>query len=77
MTTRAKRFIAQQGSNNTIKVFNAETGTLFKVINVGGSIVSPPVVSGSEVTVTVKVGNTTMAKIFNLPGGGLRNSIVL
>ena len=72
-----KKFVAQPGSHNTIKIFDTMTGALYKIINTGGTIITPPVATGNEVSVTVKIGNTTTVKIFNLPSGSLRNSIVL
>lgn len=77
MSKNTKKFIAQQGSNSTIKVFDASTGSLYRVINAGGTIVTPPVVSENQLSVNVKVGKNTMVKIFNLPSGSLKNNIVL
>ena len=39
---KQRQFIAQQGSNTTVKVFDATTGQLYRVITVGGNIVSQP-----------------------------------
>ena len=49
-----KHFIAQQGSNTTVKIFDATTGQLYRVITVGGNIVSQPYASGHIMTVTVE-----------------------
>ena len=49
-----KKFIAQTGNNNTVRIFDAETGSLHRVINVDGNIVTQPVVIENELTVTVK-----------------------
>ena len=70
-----KQFIAQQGSNTTVKIFDASTGQLYRVITVGGNIVSSPYVSGSVMTVTVETAGRKQIKTFTLPGGGLRTTI--
>lgn len=72
-----KIFIAQQGSGSTIKIFNAETGRLHRIISTGGTIVSTPVVTGSVVTVTVESGGSRMVKTFSLPNGGLKTTTVI
>jgi hypothetical protein len=43
---KTKKFIAQQGSNSTVKLYDAGTGQLYRVITVGGNIVSQPYVAG-------------------------------
>lgn len=48
-----KRFIAQQGGRDLIKVFNAETGQLYRTISVQGNITSPPICTESELYVGV------------------------
>ena len=70
-----KKFIAQTGSNNTVKIYNADTGTLHKIINVGGNIVSAPIIMENEVSVSVIQGNVTSNKIYNLSSGGLKRTI--
>jgi hypothetical protein len=72
-----KSFIAQQGSSTTIKIFDASNGQLYRIISVGGNIISTPVISDSVVTVTVEIGKSKMIKIFNLPSGGLKSVIPL
>lgn len=72
-----RNFIAQQGSNSTIKVFEASTGQLYRIIAVGGKIVSTPVVADNIITVTVECSNKKMIKTFSLPNGGLKSTIVL
>ena len=67
-----KKFIPQIGSNNTIRLFDAETGQLFKVINAGGEIISQPICLDTEMYVTVKSGSATTIRYFSLPGGGLK-----
>lgn len=69
-----KKFIAQTGSNNTVKVFDASNGTLYRIINVGGNIVSQPIVTESEMSVMVREGPCSMLKIYKLPSGGLKSS---
>jgi len=70
-----KQFIAQQGSSTTVKIYDAGTGQLYRVIAVGGNIVSSPYVSGSVMTVTVETAGRKQIKTFTLPGGGLRTTI--
>jgi hypothetical protein len=70
-----KQFIAQQGSNTTVKVFDAGTGQLYRVITVGGDIVSQPYASGHLMTVTVECSGKRFVKTFSLPHGGLKNII--
>ena len=70
-----KKFIAQTGSNNTVKIYNADTGTLHKIINVDGNIVSAPIIMENEVSVSVIQGNVTSNKIYNLSSGGLKRTI--
>ena len=50
--SKTKQFIAQQGSATTVKIFEAGTGQLYRVITVGGNIVSQPYASGHVMTVT-------------------------
>lgn len=69
-----KQFVVQQGSNQTVKVFDAETGGLYRVINVGGDITSPPYVSGDSIAVGVKMGGKNFIKTFAMPHGGLKSS---
>ena len=71
-----KQFIAQQGSNTTVKLFEASTGQLYRVITVGGNIVSQPYVSGDLMTVTVEnAGGKRHVKTFSLPYGSLKTTI--
>ena len=72
-----KIFIAQQGSKTTIKIFDASNGQLYRIITVGGDIVSTPVITDNTVSVTIQAGKKKMIKIFNLPGGGLKSVIPL
>ena len=71
-----KQFIAQQGSNTTVKIFDASTGQLNRVITVGGSIVSQPYIAGNLMTVTVEnAGGKRQVKTFSLPYGSLKTTI--
>lgn len=72
-----KIFIAQQGSGSTIKVFEAETGRLYRIISTGGKIISTPVVTDNIVTVTVEAGDSRMIKTYSLPNGGLKTTTVI
>ena len=74
--SKTKQFIAQQGSNSTVRVFEAGTGKLYRVITVGGNIVSQPYMSGNLMTVTVESGGgKKQIKTFSLPGGGLKTTV--
>ena len=73
---KTKQFIAQQGSPTTVKIFEAGTGQLYRVITVGGNIVSQPYVSGDIMTVTVEnAGGKRQVKTFSLPYGSLKTTI--
>ena len=71
--SKSKQFIAQQGSPTTVKIFEAGTGQLYRVITVGGNIVSQPYASGHIMTVTVESSGKRFVKTFSLPGGGLKS----
>ena len=73
--SKTKQFIAQQGSPTTVKIFEAGTGQLYRVITVGGNIVSQPYVSGNIMTVTVESAGKKHVKTYSLPHGGLKNTI--
>ena len=71
-----RQFIAQQGSNTTVKLYDTSTGQLYRVITVGGNIVSQPYVAGNIMTVTVEnAGGKRQVKTFSLPYGSLKTTI--
>ncbi len=70
-----RKFIAQTGNHNNVKIFDASTGSLYKIINVGGQVMSPPIVIENELTVNVKSGTGQVTKMFSLPSGSLKNNI--
>jgi len=72
MTT--KKFIPALGNNNTVKLFDAITGQLHRIINVDGDIVSQPICLENEMYVTVKQGSFNMVKYYSLPGGSLKKT---
>ena len=72
---KTKQFIAQQGSNTTVKIFEAGTGSLYRVITVGGNIVSQPYIAGHIMTVTVESAGKKHVKTFALPHGSLQTSV--
>ena len=72
MTT--KKFIPALGNNNTVKLFDATTGQLHRIINVDGDIVSQPICLENEMYVTVKQGNFSMVNYYSLPGGSLKKT---
>lgn len=75
MNRSRKRFIATTGPNNSIKLFEAETGNLFRTISVGAPITSQPICNESEVFVTVQTPSGTQLKYFGLPGGNLTRTV--
>ena len=70
-----KRLTPSVASNRTIKLYDAETGMLFRTVDVGGCIQSQPIVTESEMYVQVKSGNTSVIKYFSLPFCGLKRSV--
>jgi hypothetical protein len=71
-----KRFIAQSSTNNTIKVFNAETGQLFRVINVNGNISQPPICTESEMYVGITTSDgRQLLNYYNVPSFNLNRSV--
>jgi len=71
-----RRFIAQQGSGNTVKVFTAETGQLYRIIDVGGNISTSPICMENELTVGIKQADGThILKIYSVPGFSLKKVI--
>ena len=73
--SKTKQFIAQQGSPTTVKIFEARTGQLYRVITVGGNIGSQPYASGHMMTVTVESSGKRFVKTFSLPHGGLKTVV--
>ena len=73
--SKTKQFIAQQGSNTTVKIFEASTGQLYRVITVGGNIVSQPYVAGHTLTVTTETAGKKQVKTFSLPHGSLQTTL--
>ena len=72
---KTKQFIAQQGSNSTVKLYDAGTGQLYRVITVGGNIVSQPYVAGHTLTVTTETAGKKQVKTFSLPHGSLQTTL--
>jgi hypothetical protein len=68
MTTK---FIPQIASNNTIKLFEAQTGQLHRIINVSGTIISQPICLENEMYVSVDDNGVKKILFFSLPYGGL------
>lgn len=70
-----KQFIAQQSGPRTIKIFSAETGQLYKVIDAGGKIVSAPICTETELYVGVESGSDKQViKYFNVPTFSLKKT---
>ena len=72
-----KRFTAQVGNNNTVRVYDASTCSLHRIINVDGTMISQPIVMESEMSITVQQGKNKTIKMYNLNNGSLKKSIPL
>jgi len=71
-----KRFIPSVSGANMLKLFDAETGQLYRMINTGnGKITGQPIVSESEVYVEVTEPSGRYIKYYGLPHGGLIRSV--
>lgn len=70
-----KRFTAQFGSNNTVRIYDVTSGALHRIINVDGKIVSQPIIMENELSVTVQNGTFNTVKIYNINNGSLKKSI--
>lgn len=70
---KAKKFLAQMGSQNTIKVFDAETGHLLRVINCDGTITSAPYCIDNTLCVSINKCNTTSIVMYTLPSGSIKS----
>ena len=69
-----KKFIAQIGNNNSIKVFDANTGSLYRIIAVNGQLTTPPIVVENDLTVTVQTASGQVTKIYNVSTGSLKHT---
>mgnify|MGYP002701005773 FL=1 len=54
-------------NDHTIKSFDAETGVIKRIRQVGGTIVSGPIISGNTVAVTVQEPQGKKIKLYRLP----------
>jgi len=54
-------------NNNTVKVFNAMTGTVIRTLKINGDIVNGPVQSDDQFTIIVRTGGKLQGKIYKLP----------
>lgn len=71
-----KRYIAQQSGQTQVKIFDAETGSLYRVVDVGGEINSPPICTESDMYVGVTgPGNSNSIKYFAVPTFSLRKVV--
>lgn len=62
-------FTVAAASANRINVYNAMTGSIYRVVTLpgGSSIVSSPVVFGDGFSVTVQEGGQTYMHVYSLP----------
>jgi len=71
-----KRFIPSISGTNMLKLFDAETGQLYRMINTGnGKITGQPIVSESEVYVEVTDTSGRYIKYYGLPHRGLIKTV--
>ena len=71
-----KKYIPSVAGKNTIKLFDAETGQLFKQFNTGGQISGQPIVTNNELYVEVtEAGNRKFLKYYALPHCGLKKTV--
>lgn len=73
-----KKFIPSVAGKNTIKLFDAETGQLYKSFNTGGQISGQPIITNTEIYVEVtETGNRKVLKYYSLPHCGLKKTVPL
>lgn len=72
--TTTKKFIPALGSNNTVKLYDASTGQLHRILTIDGQVISQPVCVENEMYVTVKSGDHTSIKYYSLPNGSLKKT---
>lgn len=70
-----KKFIAQIGNNNTVKIFDIQTGQLHRVITIEGTITTPPVCSETEMVVGVQRSNVQYMNVYTVPAFTLKRTI--
>jgi hypothetical protein len=71
-----KKFIPSVAGKNTIKLFDAETGQLYRQFNTGGTISGQPIVTESEIYVEItESGNNKVIKYYSLPNCGLKKTV--
>lgn len=71
-----KRFVAQSASTNTIKVFNLETGQLYRVISVNGTISQPPICTEMEMYVGITTSDgKAIINYYKIPSFNLSRTI--
>lgn len=75
---RTKRFIAATGPNNSIKLFEASTGNLYRTVTLGQreTLLTQPICTESEVYVTVQSPDgKSSIKYFSLPNLSLVRTV--
>ncbi len=72
-----KKYIPSVTSQNTIKVFEAETGQLYKMVQCGnGKIAGQPIITDKEMYVEmIEAGDKKVIKYFSLPNFMLTKSV--
>lgn len=72
---RTKKFLASTNSPNTVRVFDANSRQLYRIIPVNGTIMEQPQISDSILNVTVQIENINYRQQYALPNGNLINSV--
>lgn len=67
--SKPKSFTVAIGSGNNLNVYDAMTGSIYRVVTLpgGSNIVSGPVVFGDGFSVTVKEGSGTYMLVYSFP----------
>jgi len=70
-----RRFIPTQQGEKSIRVFDATTGQLYKIITVGGKITGQPICTETELYVQIEKGNKQFLEYYKLPSVSLTRVI--
>ena len=70
-----RRFTVTTGPNNSIRLYESDSGRLFRTINVGQQITSQPIATEGEVFVTVETASGPQVNYYGLPGGNLIRTV--
>ena len=71
---RPKKFLVSAINSNSIKVYDAVSQQLQRIIPVSGVIKSAPISEGNSMEVTIEKNEQTYKEIYALPNGNLISS---